>query len=189
MSPQTKLDRISYAAFRLRFRAYIRDFFICLAVFVLGGLSAGIVFENSSASRVVAFLLVGAFIMGYEPFMVALYGGTFGHRSANIRVVRANTSRNLSLWRAAVRALVKWYFGLFSFMLMFCTKKRQSLHDLIAGAEVRIHDPQIANAVEVSYPPSAAQRKTIISVYVFLVLIIVIWVGLAIYVMHNLFPG
>jgi len=152
MSPQTKLDQVWYAAFRLRFRAYIRDFFICLAVFVLGGIIAGIVFENSSASRVVAFLLVGVFIMGYEPFMVSRYGGTFGHRSANIRVVRANTSENLSFWRAVIRALVKWYFGLFSFVLMFCTKRRQSLHDLIAGAEVRIRDPQIANEVEVYRP-------------------------------------
>ena len=36
------------------------------------------------------------------------------------------------------------FFGLFSFFFMFMTNRSQGVHDLIAGAEVRIRDPQIA---------------------------------------------
>jgi len=139
MSPQRKpSDQIGFAAFKLRFQAYVKDAFICLGVFVLGGILAGIVFENSAGARIATFILIGVLLGGYEPFMIARYGGTFGHRSANIRVVLAQTGGNLPFWRGVIRAAVKWLFGLLSFAFMFMTNRAQGIHDLIAGSEVRI---------------------------------------------------
>src|SRR5690242_14052397 len=109
-TPMRSPARAGYPALRLRFRAYIKDAIICLAVFVLGGIIAGIVFENSPSARIAAFLIIGVIILGYEPFMIARYGATFGHRSVNIRVVRAKTGAPLPFWRAALRAFVKWFF-------------------------------------------------------------------------------
>jgi len=150
-------EQVGYAALKLRFRAYVKDAIICLGVFLLGGITAGIVFEHSSGARIAAFVLIDAVILIYEPLMVARYGGTFGHRSANIRVVRAQSGDSLSFWRAALRALVKWFFGVFSFAFMFVTNRAQGIHDLIAGAEVRIRDPQIAFETDYFVPRLASR--------------------------------
>src|SRR5215469_4480142 len=141
-SPATNQSR--YAALGLRFRAFRIDLFLCLAVFVVGSLVAGIALENHSSARAAAFGLILAFLLCYEPFMVARYGGTYGHLKANIRISRAGTDANLPFWRAAARSLVKEIFGVFSFFFMFITHRAQGLHDLIAGATVIIRDPLTA---------------------------------------------
>jgi len=170
MSSQLKSsEQVGYAALGQRFRAYVRDAVICLGVFVLGGITSGIVFENSSGARIAIFLMIGAIILGYEPLMVARYGGTFGHRSANIRVVRVQTGDNLPFWRAAIRTLVKWIFGFLSFGFMFLTNRAQGIHDLIAGSEVRIRDPHIGLETDYFVPrlpsrPLPASRRIIVVV-------------------------
>jgi uncharacterized RDD family membrane protein YckC len=153
MSPEPKaVDRIRYAAFKLRFHALLIDGFICLALFLVGGLVTGILLENSAGGRVGAFILILALALCYEPVMVARYGGTIGHRKSNIRILCARSNENLPLWRAAVRSLVKQLFGLFSFIFMFITSKAQGLHDLLADARVIIRDPAIAKEADCFNP-------------------------------------
>jgi uncharacterized RDD family membrane protein YckC len=163
MSPEPKTARpVHYAAFRLRFRALIIDAAYCLGLFVIGGLVTGILFENSVSSRVAVFVVILAAILFYEPFMVARYGGTLGHRKSNIRIVRAGSADNLPFWRAALRSLVKEIFGLPSFLFMFVTSRAQGLHDLLAGAQVIIREPLIATESDLFTPaqPSAGQSAT-----------------------------
>src|SRR6185295_12903182 len=109
MSPEsvTSTRPVHYAAFRLRFRALQIDALICVGVFLVGGILTGILLENSVAARVAAFSLILGSILLYEPFMVARYGGTFGHRKSNVRIVRLGSDDNLPIWRAAIRSLVK----------------------------------------------------------------------------------
>lgn len=133
-----------YASLGLRFRAFRIDFFLCLIVFVVGSVAAGIVFEHHPDARAAAFGLILAFLLAYEPVMVALWGGTYGHQKSNIRVSCAGTDANLPFWRAVVRSIVKQILGTFSFFFMFITHKAQGLHDLIAGATVIIRDPSTA---------------------------------------------
>jgi uncharacterized RDD family membrane protein YckC len=145
MSPEfINTKPVHYAAFRLRFRALRIDVGYCLGLFVIGGITAGILLENRVEIRIAAFIVILTVILGYEPFMVARYGGTFGHRKSNIRIICAASDDNLSFWRAAVRSLVKAIFGLPSLLFMFVTSRAQGLHDLVAGARVVIRDPLIA---------------------------------------------
>jgi uncharacterized RDD family membrane protein YckC len=160
MSPELKnLQPVQYAAFRLRFRALVIDAAYCLGLFVIGGVVTGIVFEHSIAGRVAVFIVILAAILSYEPFMVARYGSTLGHRKSNIRVVCAASEDNLSFWRAALRSVVKGVFGLPSFLFMFVTSRAQGLHDLLAGARVVIHDPRMATGSDLFTPvqPAAGQ--------------------------------
>lgn len=85
------------------------------------GIVAGILLENSAGGRVAAFAGIIAAILTYEPWMVARYGGTFGHQRSNIRIVCKESGENLPIWRAAVRSLAKQLFGLPSFAFMFVT--------------------------------------------------------------------
>jgi uncharacterized RDD family membrane protein YckC len=144
MSPEPiAVKPIQYAALRLRFRALCIDMWICLGLFLVGGLVTAILLESHVGGRVAAFGVIVALILGYEPFMVARYGGTFGRRS-NIRIVCASSTENLPIWRAAARSLLKQTFGLISFAFMFVTSRAQGLHDIVAGARVIIREPQIA---------------------------------------------
>ena len=102
---------LGYAALRVRIRAYLTDVFIYVGVFLVGGISVGIAFENNSAARIAAFLVIVLFLLAYEPFMVSRYGGTFGHRSANLLIVRVQTGQRLPFWRALVRVLIKSCLG------------------------------------------------------------------------------
>jgi len=153
-SEQTSQPTNRYAAFRLRFRALIYDSVVCSAFFLIGSIVVAIVFEHSVAGRVAAFVVMLFLILGYEPVMVARYGGTLGHRRSNIRIVRIENDEKLPFWRAAVRSLVKQLFGLFSFIFMFATSRAQGLHDLAAGARVILRDPRIAAAGDAYRPAS-----------------------------------
>ena len=186
MSPDTKTEesvyeeQANYAAFKLRFRALRIDLGYCLGLFVIGGLVAGILLENSVSIRVAVSVVIFAVIFGYEPFMVARYGGTFGHRKCNIRIVCAESDDNLPFWRAAVRSFVKEIFGLPSFVFMFATSRAQGLHDLLAGARVIIRDPRAAadgdlfkpRLQPIGRPVSRLRRVVVILTYNFLLLVV-----------------
>jgi uncharacterized RDD family membrane protein YckC len=145
MSPELTVTNVNrYAALGRRFQAFRIDLFLCLGVFLIGGIVAGILLENHPGGRTVAFFVLLAFLLGYEPFMVSRYGGTLGHRKANIRISCAESDANLPLWRAAARSLFKQVFGLFSFFFMFITYRAQGLHDILAGATVIIRNPLLA---------------------------------------------
>lgn len=153
MSPErTVPNEGRYAALGLRFRAFRIDLFLCLGVFLIGSVVAGILLENHSSGRAAVFIMILVFVLGYEPFMVAHYGGTFGHRKANLRISCARTDSNLPFWRAAARSLVKQFFGVLAFFFMFITHKGQGLHDLIAGATVTIRNPLAARPEDYFVP-------------------------------------
>jgi len=173
-----------YAALGLRFRALCTDLLVCVGVFLIGSLAAGIVFEQYPSARIVAFILIFAFILGYEPLMVARFGGTFGHQKANIRISCARTNANLPFWRASIRSLVKQVVGLLSFFFMFLTEKGQSLQDLIAGAVVTIRDPLVARPEDYFVPkikPTDRRTSPIrrIAVTVLYNLVLLVLMGLA----------
>ena len=141
-----------YAAFRLRFRAYLTDVLIYLAVYLIGAIGSGVVFESYPAGRVAAFALLALFSVSYEPLMIARYAGTFGHRSANIRIVRASDGSLLPFWRAVIRTFVKQLLGLPSLLFMFGTRRAQAFHDIAAGSEVRIRDARRAIGTDYFIP-------------------------------------
>lgn len=180
MSPEpSAVQPIQYAAFRLRFRALCIDMWICLGLFLVGGLVTAILLENNVGGRVGAFGVILALILGYEPFMVARYGGTFGHRRSNIRIVCASSNENLPIWRAVVRSFVKQTVGLLSFAFMFVTSRAQGLHDIVAGARVVIHDPRIAVDADCFRPtrlpagPSATCIRQVLVTLLYNVLLVV----------------
>ena len=147
-APPTPPNPVQFAAFKLRFRALRIDATICLALFLIGGIVAGIVLENRVGGRVAAFAIIVTAILTYEPWMVARYGGTFGHQRSNIRIVCKDSGENLPIWRAAVRSLVKQLFGLPSFLFMFVTTNAQGLHDLLADSRVILRDPLKASETD-----------------------------------------
>ena len=84
-------------------------------------------------------LLVSAGLVAlllYEPVMVTAAGGTIGHRSLNLRVVRASDFGRVPIHRSVIRVVVKAVLGVPVFLAVYFTSKNQGLHDLAAGTVV-----------------------------------------------------
>jgi uncharacterized RDD family membrane protein YckC len=112
---------------------------------ILIGFSAAVIMFQPAVEGIVVLRLVWAAVwwgtlIFYEPVMVALLGGTLGHRALNLRVVDDRTGGNPSLSKAIGRLPLKVLLGGFSFLFMSFTNRHQALHDLVTSTTVQIRN-------------------------------------------------
>ena len=128
-----------YARAAPRLQAYLRDFFVYLLILVSCMLVAvGIGSPLATKASVVTCIVL---LLLYEPVYIAVAGGTIGHLSLNLRIVRASDLGRVSFGRALVRTVVKGFVGLPVFLAVYFTRKCQGIHDLAAGTVVIPRDP------------------------------------------------
>src|SRR3712207_1593867 len=90
----------AYASFTARFRAVVIDSVVMVAGVVVIMVAAELTRGVPGAGRVLVAALFAEILL-YEPLMVWRFGGTVGHRAANLRVVDEASGRNPGLLRAA----------------------------------------------------------------------------------------
>jgi uncharacterized RDD family membrane protein YckC len=144
-----------YATFPRRLNALSLDalFLIGLSIVVFALTPAGQ--EHPILRLSLAVIWWGALIL-YEPLMVALAGGTLGHRLMNLRVVDDQTATNVTVGKAIGRYLIKGLLGVLSFFSMTFSRRHQALHDMMTKTTVQIRDPTKAQPhhyVEKKEPP------------------------------------
>jgi uncharacterized RDD family membrane protein YckC len=98
-------------------------------------MTAAVTVGTPAAARVSVMVCI-ALLLLYEPMCIALFGGTIGHLSLDLRIVRARDFGQVSFGRALVRSAVKLVLGLWVFVVVYFTRRSQGLHDLIAGTVV-----------------------------------------------------
>jgi uncharacterized RDD family membrane protein YckC len=135
-------DRSAFAGFWRRFAAYAIDYLLVL----LGGAALGAVailsgvVEDGTQGRFTLWLLVGYFL--YCALLESSpWQATVGKRVIGIKVVNRRGER-IGFARAAARFVAKLLSVLTLFvgyLLIVVTKRRQALHDVIAGTLVT-HD-------------------------------------------------
>ncbi len=81
------------------------------------------------------------FTLFYEPVLVAWRGATLGHALSHLRVVDLESGRQPDLAHALIRFWLKATSGLVAFGFMAVTRRRQALHDLVAGTCVEEREP------------------------------------------------
>ena len=142
MNDSIAVERAAYAGFWRRFAAYAIDYFVVLlAGMVLGALviAAGVV-ENGTQGRFTVWLLVGYFL--YCALLESSpWQATLGKRAIGIKVTNGRGER-IGFARAAMRFVAKLLSVLTLFvgyLLIVLTRRRQALHDLLAGTLVT-HD-------------------------------------------------
>jgi uncharacterized RDD family membrane protein YckC len=135
-------ERAAYAGFWRRFAAYAIDYFVVLlGGIVLGALviRAGIV-ENGTQGRFTLWLL-GAYFLYCALLESSAWQATVGKRAMGIKVTNGRGER-IGFARAAMRFVAKLLSVLTLFvgyLLIVLTRRRQALHDLLAGTLVA-HD-------------------------------------------------
>lgn len=91
--------------------------------------------ENQTPAWVRVALYSSLFL--YEPFCLAFFGKTVGHWSGKLKVVREqNENRNISIFVAIVRALVKYLLGFISLFSITAENRGRAIHDMAAGSIV-----------------------------------------------------
>ena len=132
-------NRQLYARAAPRLQAYLRDFFVYIAILVCCMLVAvAIGSPRATQASVITCIII---LLLYEPVYIALAGGTLGHLSLNLRIARASDLGPVSFGRALVRTVVKGVIGLPVFFAIYFTRRCQGIHDLVAGTVVIPRDP------------------------------------------------
>jgi uncharacterized RDD family membrane protein YckC len=164
---------VAYASFGARLRALVVDLAVILSsliVIVVGGELARAV--PGSGRGVVALLLGVTFL--YEPILVWRYGGTIGHRTANVRIVSDTSGGNPGFGRAFARFLIKSVLGIASFVAMALTRRHQAVHDSLTRTTVQIRDLQRARPTDFAFErtldptvqlPGRPRRSVVILAY------------------------
>jgi uncharacterized RDD family membrane protein YckC len=135
-------ERAAYAGFWRRFAAYAIDYLVVLlGGIVLGALviRAGIVADGTEG-RFTFWLLLG-YCAYYALLESSSWQATLGKRAMGIKVTNRRGER-IGLARAAARFVAKLLSVLtllVGYLLVAVTRRRQALHDLIAGTFV-VHD-------------------------------------------------
>ena len=128
-----------YARAAPRLQAYLRDFLVYMAIvglFIVVAVTLGS--DLVTQASVIACI---AIVLLYEPVTIAVAGGTIGHLSMNLRIVRASDLGRVSFARALVRTIVKGLVGVWVFLAVYLTSRCQGIHDLAAGTVVIPRDP------------------------------------------------
>jgi uncharacterized RDD family membrane protein YckC len=163
--------RARYATFTRRFRALVIDNACIAALWIL------LFFLGDGASDIpgathIAWLLMFAVLLLYDPLLVSRRGATVGHAAAKLRVVDARTGRWPTFPRAFVRSLIKSMLGVISFFTIELSERHQAVHDMLTHTTV-----QVAESTErVEYReervdesdlvlPSRPRRAAVIALY------------------------
>lgn len=71
-----------------------------------------------------------------ESVLVSATGGTIGHRLMKLRIRRSEYDRNLNIFRATIRYVIKILLGVPSLIFIVLSKKHQAFHDIVADSIV-----------------------------------------------------
>lgn len=134
-------DRAAYAGFWRRFAAYAIDY----AIVFLGSAALGIAATLAGVFADGAPVLSAAVLAGYFLYCALLesssWQATVGKRALRLKVTNDRGER-IGFARAAARFIAKFLSVLtlcLGYLLIVVTRRRQALHDLIAGTLVA-HD-------------------------------------------------
>ncbi|MBW8854759.1 MAG: RDD family protein, partial [Bradyrhizobium sp.] len=169
--------RARSATFTRRFRAYVIDT-ACIA-----GLWIVLFFLGDAASDIpgatqVAWLLMFAAYLLYDPILVSRRGATVGHAAAQLRVVDVRTGRWPSFARAFGRSLVKSTLAMISFFTIELSDRHEAVHDMVTHTTVQVAASveQVDSVIEPGDEPdvvlpSRMRRAAVIALYLVAVFI------------------
>jgi uncharacterized RDD family membrane protein YckC len=133
-------DRAAYAGFWRRFAAYAIDYAVVLSGSVALGAAAPRIGLAGDASRLSLLVLAGYFL--YCTLLESSpWQATLGKRALRLKVMNRRGER-IAFARAALRFVAKLLSVLtlcLGFLLIVVTRRRQALHDLVAGTLIA-HD-------------------------------------------------
>jgi uncharacterized RDD family membrane protein YckC len=134
--PRVPDDRSAFAGFWRRFAAYAIDYVLVLlggTVLGAGAILAGVV-EDGTQGRFTLWLLAGYFLycalLESSPWQATVGKRVIGIKVVNRRGERIGFARAAARFAAKLLSVLTLFLG---YLLIVVTKRRQALHDVIAG--------------------------------------------------------
>jgi len=128
------MESLSYPRLLRRVQAVLIDSLI-VPITVIGLISFSGVIDIEQAWWIKAILLFGPIII-LEPGLVAFTGGTVGHHLLKLKVRRTRRNKNIDIFSALIRFILKFFLGWLSLLTITSSKKHQAIHDFTVGSIV-----------------------------------------------------
>ena len=131
----TDIQEIQYAGFWIRVGAAIIDIIIMNIVGGVLGFLFGLAMESEPVGFLISFIVNVGYFAGFES---SSWQATLGKRAVGVKVTGEQGER-ISFWRAVGRYLGKIVSTLIlfiGFLMVGWTKRKQGLHDMMAGTLV-----------------------------------------------------
>jgi uncharacterized RDD family membrane protein YckC len=120
-----------YPSLRRRFLGITIDSLVIITVFIISGQLFDLIGDVSGYIR--GFIFIFMFFL-YDPAMVSFSGGTLGHRLMRMKVTDIDTGRNLPIYKAIIRFVVKALLGWISFLAVSFNPSKRAIHDIASNA-------------------------------------------------------
>lgn len=78
----------------------------------------------------------------FEPVLVSYTGGTIGHHLLKLKVQDVSNTKNINIFLAFIRFILKILLGIISLIFVLTTRKHQAIHDFLANSIVVYKDPK-----------------------------------------------
>jgi hypothetical protein len=127
----------------------MQAFLIDGIILSVGAVSTLIATAGLGLQGVDTVILAGLAVFILEPAMVSFTGGTIGHHLLGLCAVSKKTAKNINIFSAISRFIVKTTFGILSIVPIFTTRQYQAIHDLLIGSIVILKTPQAMRSHEV----------------------------------------
>lgn len=130
--------KIQYPSLLKRVQALAIDFLLILIIFASSSLIINTLGNTATEVKVGIFIFC---VVLYEPMMVAFMGGTIGHKVLKMKVKSYdNPDRNISIFSALLRIVVKAALGWISFLTVSFNSEKRAIHDMMSGSVVMMKD-------------------------------------------------
>lgn len=142
-----------FANYSRRIQAALLDGII-LVIFFVGLIVLASNVELSQWMKVSLFVFVGLL---FEPLLVSMTGASLGHHYKGLRVEKDGDGRNLNIFEALFRFLIKSVLGTFSLVFFLITKRHKALHDMAVNSVVVMNKVSIKKVLRAHQ--SGSSRK------------------------------
>ena len=131
----------------------------------------------------VRIVIVFVPIFFFEPVLVSYTGGTIGHHLLKLKIQDVSNAKNINIFLAFIRFILKTLLGVISLMFILTTRKHQAIHDFFANSIVAYKNPKqvpeyealVERVIEEEgyFYPSKFRRIFMIILYNILLLILI----------------
>lgn len=130
-------QELKYPRLYRRIQAFIIDWSIFIVMFFAAAMILAD-YEIHGGIKLIVFAII---LIILEPGLVSITGGSIGHHLRGLRIQDQRHGKNINIYRAIIRWIVKNLLGLWSFFFILQTRKHQAIHDQISGSVVILRDP------------------------------------------------
>lgn len=161
---------ITYPRLIRRVQAILIDY----VIFVIYLVAVAFLFSHTNIENSVFKIIALTLPIVFEPLLVSMTGGTIGHHCLHLRVRSKKHDKNINIFAATIRFILKVLLGWFSLIIVLTSKHHQAIHDFLSRSiivnrnieNIPSHEALRARENDPNFQyPSKTRRVIVIAAY------------------------